>query len=340
MKLSVIVPVYNMEADGKLNRCLDSLLQQEMIADMEIIAVDDKSTDNSLQILRTYESRYPDRIKVIAAEKNGRQGSAKNLGLKAATSEWVGFMDSDDWAHVKMFSSMLQKAEETGADVVGCDYLLTYGGTEGTAVRNNESGQTGELDEEKRRELILKPGSMVVKIYKRSLFSEHAIQFPEKIFYEDNAISELPLLYAKRFERVDEAYYYYYQHAASTVHVVSEERCRDRMKAGEIYKREVTERGFYESYKEAFDYKIYELGYCNTLFSYLQTQKHPKAAFVNELRDYLLRQVPDFDSNPYFNRYMDAEMKKLVRMHADSNLKFYCYYRLLRFYRRLRYGKK
>ena len=71
--LSVIVPVYNMAGDGKLNYSLDSLVNQTM-RNMEIIAVDDKSTDNSLDILKDYEKRYPGRVRVIASPENRRQG--------------------------------------------------------------------------------------------------------------------------------------------------------------------------------------------------------------------------------------------------------------------------
>ena len=93
MKLSVIVPVYNMAAEGKLQYCLESLVHQTF-ADMEIIAVDDASTDNSLEILRQYEKEYPGRVKVITYPVNRRQGGAKNEGLKVASGDWIGFIDS------------------------------------------------------------------------------------------------------------------------------------------------------------------------------------------------------------------------------------------------------
>ena len=96
MRLSIIVPVYNMAAEGKLNYCMDSLVAQT-VTDYEIIAVNDASTDNSLEILREYERRYPDKVKIITYEVNKRQGGAKNEGLKAASGEWIGFIDSDDW---------------------------------------------------------------------------------------------------------------------------------------------------------------------------------------------------------------------------------------------------
>lgn len=83
MKLSVIVPVYNMASDGKLKYCLDSLVNQT-VSDYEIIAVDDCSTDDSLAVLRSYEAQYPDRFLVIASPENRKQGGAKNLGLARA----------------------------------------------------------------------------------------------------------------------------------------------------------------------------------------------------------------------------------------------------------------
>ena len=78
MKLSVIVPVYNMAAEGKLNFCLDSLVNQT-VTDYEIIAVDDASTDDSPKILREYAAKYPDKVRVLTHEVNKRQGGATRV---------------------------------------------------------------------------------------------------------------------------------------------------------------------------------------------------------------------------------------------------------------------
>ena len=112
LDLSVIVPVYNMASDGKLTYCLDSLVKQTMES-MEIIAVDDASTDDSLKILREYEKNYPGRVVVIASPENRRQGGARNLGLKAAKGQYIGFMDSDDWAKEDLFERMVALARRT-----------------------------------------------------------------------------------------------------------------------------------------------------------------------------------------------------------------------------------
>lgn len=340
MKLSIIMPVYNMVADGKLDFCLQSLLNQT-IEDYEIIAVDDKSTDSSLDVLKAWREKFPKKIKVIASPENRRQGGAKNLGLAAATGMWIGFTDSDDWVAPDMYEKLLNKADQTGADIVGCDYTLVHERTmnPGKYSYNNSLEQTGVCDTEKQKKMILEPGSMVIKIYHRDIFFRNEIRFPEHIFYEDNAIAAITMLCAKRFEKVEEALYYYYQHPTSTVHVISEQRCHDRMKASKIYMEECRERGFYEKYKAEIDYKFFELFYKNTLFSYMQGCKKKKLSYVREIKRGLLEHVPNFSENQYYLQYTDTESKKLIRMHMKSDVYFFVYYKLLYLYRRVRYMK-
>ena len=120
MKLSIIVSVYNDNHDGFLTSCMDSLLDQDIpVGEYEIIAVDDVSTDDSLQVLKDYEAKNPDRIKVIAREKNGGPGAGKNTGLKVATGEYVGYVDHDDIVMKDAYKKMLEAAERENADLAG-----------------------------------------------------------------------------------------------------------------------------------------------------------------------------------------------------------------------------
>ena len=89
MRLSIIVPVYNMASDHKLEYCLDSLVNQT-VEDYEIIAVDDCSTDNSMEILKEYERRFPEKFRAVHSEVNRHQGGAKNIGLRIAKGmDWL-----------------------------------------------------------------------------------------------------------------------------------------------------------------------------------------------------------------------------------------------------------
>lgn len=337
MKLSVIVPVYNMAADEKLTWCLNSLIGQN-ISDYEIIAVDDCSTDQSLEILREYEKKYPDKLQVIASPENKKQGGAKNLGLERAKGEWIGFIDSDDWVTPDFYEKLLDRAEKTGADMVGCDYHLTgeHSMKIGQIVHNNKAEQTGVLTREKYRSLILDGGSLVVKIYKRHIILDYPNRFPEHIFYEDNAISNSWMLRARHFEYLEEPLYYYYQHDTSTVHTITKKRCEDRMEAARVMVREARQFGFLEEYYPEIESSFTTLFYVNTLFSYMAGVMKKEYGFVKALGKEMKETFPGFMENRYYQERVHEEERKLIRMHMKSPLYFMLYYKLLWSYRSLR----
>lgn len=337
MKLSIIVPVYNMASEGKLAYCLNSLVNQT-INDYEIIAVDDASTDNSFEILKDFEQRFPDRFHAIHSEVNKHQGGAKNIGLRMAKGDWIGFIDSDDWITPDMYEKLIRKAEETGADLAGCDYSLTseHSMKVGQIVPNNKKEQSGLLNKEKRQSLILDGGSLVVKIFRRSMILENELWFPEDIFYEDNALGNSYLILAKKFAYIEEPLYYYYQHDASTVHTISPKRCEDRMTAGRLMLKEAKRHNFYEEFKPELEYSFTLLFYINTLFTYMAGVDKTRYSFVKAMGKEMKQTFPDFESNPYYQGRTHAEEKKLIRMQQKSTLFFMLYYKLLWAYRKWR----
>lgn len=337
MKLSIIVPVYNMASEGKLAYCLNSLINQT-INDYEIIAVDDASTDNSFEILKDFEQRFPDRFHAIHSEVNKHQGGAKNIGLRLAKGDWIGFIDSDDWITPDMYEKLIRKAEETGADLAGCDYSLTseHSMKVGQVVPNNKKEQSGLLTKEKRQSLILDGGSLVVKIFRRSMILENELWFPEDIFYEDNALGNSYLILARQFAYIEEPLYYYYQHDASTVHTISPKRCEDRMTAGRLMLKEAKRHNFYEEYKPELEYSFTLLFYINTLFTYMAGVDKTRYNFVKAMGKEMKQTFPDFESNPYYQDRTHAEEKKLIRMQQKSTFLFMLYYKLLWAYRKWR----
>ncbi len=337
MKLSIIVPVYNMAAEGKLAYCLNSLVSQT-IKDYEIIAVDDASTDNSLEILKDFERRFPDRFHAICSEVNRHQGGAKNIGLKLAKGDWIGFIDSDDWITPDMYERLIGKAEETGADLVGCDYSLVseHSMKVGQVVPNNKKEQCGLLNKEKRKSLILDGGSLVVKIFRRSMILDNKLWFPEDIFYEDNALGNSYLILARQFEYIEEPLYYYYQHSASTVHTISPKRCEDRMTAGRLMLREAKRHNFYEEFKPELEYSFTLLFYINTLFTYMAGVEKTKYSFVKAMGKEMKQTFPDFETNPYYQERTHTEEKKLIGIQQKSTFLFMLYYKLLWAYRKWR----
>ena len=336
-KISIIVPVYNMASDGKLEYCLNSLVSQT-ISDYEIIAVDDCSTDNSMEILRDFQSRYPEKFIAIHSNVNLRQGGAKNIGIRRATGEWIGFIDSDDWITADMYEKLLKKAEDTGADLVGCDYSMVAEHTMevGKIVYNNHSTQTGILDHEKYKSLIKTPGSMVIKIYKRQMVVENELWFPEHIFYEDNCMGIIWPLFSKHFERVEEPLYYYYQHEASTVHGLSVDRCMDRMVSMEKLITDCKKYGFFDEYKDALEYRFTEIYFVNTLYSYLIGVRPRKVEFLKQLTEGIRNHFPEFEKNAEYQKNIHPEQKKQIGYLMKSERLFLVYYILLSGYRNFR----
>ena len=125
-KISVIVPVYNVAP--YLARCLDSLVAQTL-SDIEIICIDDKSTDNSLEILRKYGNKYP-QIHVIALDKNSGVATARNAGIDAARGEYLGFVDSDDYVDTDFYEKLYAAAKKENADMArGNVKIVQYDGS-------------------------------------------------------------------------------------------------------------------------------------------------------------------------------------------------------------------
>jgi len=215
--VSVIVPVYNV-ADY-LPRCLDSLLGQTL-TDIEIVVVDDGSTDRSAEIIADYV-RIDPRIIAIRQENEGLSG-ARNTGLAAASGPYIGFVDSDDWAHPDMFRILLDRMEETDADLCASDFSMAYDDrtVPGTlrCPAATISVQAYGID----TYWLEKTFSTAVwnKLYKKSILDAHGIRFESKkdIFSEDVLFNLYYLLHTRTVASVTDSLYFYYQRSGSLIH--------------------------------------------------------------------------------------------------------------------------
>ena len=193
MKLSIIVPVYN--AEKFLDKCLDSLVNQT-IEDYEIILINDGSKDSSLSIMESYREKYPELIKTVSV-KNGGQGRARNIGIRMAKGDYIGFADSDDWVSPHMYKTMYDALTSGGGDLAICD-----------AVKCFYDGRT-ELNPLSQYERIIKIDTSVWnKLFKRELLEN--IEFPEdKLWYEDLPFVIKASLRSEKQIRINEGLYYY-----------------------------------------------------------------------------------------------------------------------------------
>ena len=341
MKLSIVVPVYNMVSGNKLEYCLNSLMNQT-ITDYEVIAVDDASTDNSLDVLRQYEKKYSNILKVLALSENHKQGGAKNAALEICKGEYIGFVDSDDWVMPNMYERLVVAAESNQADIAVCNLTQVYEHTMEVAdnIPSMDSDINGELTEEKVKRLIFHSGALVCQVYKRKIFMEPKLRFPEHMFYEDNAIGTEILMRAKKIAYINEPMYFYLQNPQSTVHTISEEKCNHRLEAMRIMIKMAKEGGYLDKYYSEFEYKFINLFYQNTLFSYMQGKQRKKLSFIKNMGREMKEYFPGFENNKYYLEKVNEEERFLMSLQQKSTVLFVCYYKMLWFYRRLRYGKK
>lgn len=201
MKLSIIVPVYNVRPF--LSECLDSLVKQT-VKDFELILIDDGSSDGSAEIMERYAKSFPGLIKTLRVE-NGGQGRARNFGIDLASGDFLGFVDSDDWVVPEMYEKLLERAERTGADLVYCDLLGKYA-----------DGHTEYLPCVLHENKMSAAGSACNKIFRRQLVGE--LRFPTGLWYEDFSFSAKLLMKSERIEYVKEALYVYRCGQESTMH--------------------------------------------------------------------------------------------------------------------------
>lgn len=178
MKISVIVPVYNVAP--YLKKCLDSLVNQT-IDDIEIIVVNDGSTDGSQKIIDEYQNKYPKLIKSFI-KKNGGLSDARNFGIDKAKGMYIGFVDSDDYVQLDMFDKMYKKAISENFDIVVCD--INY--ENGNNIKRISSLVQDDLNTiaDIQKQMINIYPVAWNKIYKKNLF-DYGIRFKKGVLYED-----------------------------------------------------------------------------------------------------------------------------------------------------------
>ena len=203
--ISVIVPVYNVER--YLPRCLDSLINQTL-KDIEIICINDGSPDNSLEILEEY-AKKDSRIKVINQENAGLS-AARNNGMSAASGEYIGFVDSDDWIDLDFYEKLYTAAKKYDADITaGCIKTWRKHNRNGVMLKYEKE----ECSEDLNRKFYLSdfPETCNVwnRIYKTSELKKHHLEFEVGVYYEDVCFTVEALYCMKKLAVVPETYYNY-----------------------------------------------------------------------------------------------------------------------------------
>ena len=258
-KISVIIPVYN--AEKFIAKCLDSIINQTF-RDIEIICVDDCSSDNSKRILQEYALK-DSRIKTIFFDKNKKQGAARNAALDIANGKYVTFVDSDDYIEPAMLKKMYEKAEKNYCDLVITN-VENYVNTEDeNTLKLKKKLDSSYRDKNfktgfyfynfNQRDLRVGP---VAKLYKREILEDNHIRFPENIMQEDEAFYWFVMPFVNNLYLLDEPLYKRLIHTNSTMYYLDYENkfVYDHAKIVKLIKNFLKERKLYDLYKHKFIY--------------------------------------------------------------------------------------
>lgn len=299
VKVSVIVPVYNVEQ--YLAECLDSLVSQTL-EDIEILVVNDGSPDNSQAIIDDYAARYPDKIRPFI-KKNGGLSDTRNFAVKQARGEYIAFVDSDDYVKLHTFEAMYNKAVEDGSDVVVCNYCKLVGHTVTEKLIIQRAEEIFNKSVEESPEILLESKSFACnKIFRRQWFLDNGFSFPVGQWYEDSAVIYNMLYMANKVSAVTDALYFYRRDREDAITKISSTKIFD------IFKSIESIHNFYYSHTNnkdlltVADYlcllhvtvRVYQLVETGTLKLRLD--------FYKAMLDYFNRYIPKWTANKYYKK--------------------------------------
>ena len=197
--LTVVVPVYNTEK--YIKRCLDSLDNKEINSKIEVLIVSDGSKDNSINIARNYENKYPDTFKIIEKE-NGGHGSTINKGLEIAKGKYFRVLDSDDWVDSVNFVKFVNELDNIDVDLVVTDYSKEFiyeGRSEKLIYKDLETRKIYNFDEFDLNVLNGEYFVMATSTYKTEILRKSNLKLMEKTFYVDMQYNVVPIPYVNNF---------------------------------------------------------------------------------------------------------------------------------------------
>ena len=304
--ISVIVPIYNSEA--YLNKCIDSLINQTK-KDIEIILVNDGSTDASDKIIKSYKDK---RIKYYK-NKNKGIGYSRNFGIDKSNSKYIMFLDSDDYLDIHACEELYKKIEKDKSDVVVSDFIKSHNGTDEIIKINDFKKTNLNKNSNILLDINLSPWN---KIYSSKLIKDNNIRFPEDIKYEDVLFVLECLDKANNISKLNKALNYY------VVRDNSETKTYDK-KVFDILEVVKRFRSYFNNkYKEDVDKLTIKILTNYTIQQRYQINIKDAYKFIDDVFNYLKKEIPDYKNNKYYKNR--SFLKRTIEKNKTLT-KIYCY---------------
>ncbi|SFQ39652.1 Glycosyltransferase involved in cell wall bisynthesis [Butyrivibrio proteoclasticus] len=319
-KVSVIIPCYNVEK--YIDRTLESIFWQEIDMNfLEVICVDDASTDNTFEKLKAWEKKFSDQLGVIRLSSNGRQGMARNIGLDYSTGKYIAFIDADDWLEKDYIKILHDIAIRGDYDVVQCEFIRD-------SSENLEFVNSGSLSEEKtnEEEMIIRDNedrkkvfhSKIInnyahcKLIKKELLVNNKIYFTEGLAYEDSYWGVLLNMYVKKACITKKKLYHYYVNTNSTGLSKNEMYHLDLLTNQVLLWNELKKRRFMELFKDEIEVEyVYS---CVLIFWKMLSLRYdaPPYSYYRMLCAVVQEHIPDIMKNPYIEKGELSEEYMLI----------------------------
>lgn len=306
MKVSIIIPVYNVEK--YLEKCLDSVINQTY-KQIEIIIINDGSNDATLDIIKKY-SKENKKIKYIS-QKNSGQSIARNKGLSIATGDYIMFVDGDDYIDESMVEELIKPClEDKEIEISFCDYYLD---NEGEKIFDYVIKEKNII---LKKAFVLSAPSPCLKLFKREILEN--FKFPENIIYED--LASIPILLAKsnKIFYVRKHLYYYRQHSNSTTRNMKyNSKKMDIIKASQTLIDSFKADKKLKEYKQEIEFLIIQH---LVLMGGLRFSRYPKPKQkLKMIKQFINENKIDIKGNIYYHK-LTKERKKLIKIILNANV--------------------
>lgn len=323
-KISIIVPCYN--AEHYIDRCLFSLVNQTIDLDkLEIICVNDASTDRTWEKLCGWERRYPENILLVDCEKNGKLGRARNIGLNYASGDYIAFLDADDWMEPDSYERLYGLMREYQCEVVAFQFVRDDGVHDVWEQQNRRDREDFYLDfseDEERRKLLvtaLMDNGCTDKMYTREFVEKNCLRFPEGRAYEDIYWGVLTQLHAEHVYFFNEKLYHYYINPDSIVMKKDEGYHMDIFYTTKKMWEECGRRGALEKFPREMELNFLIYYYLGGLKMLALRYTGLKYEEYQEMCRTVMQIVPEYKSNPYLAQVLD-DMQQLQIALIDQDI--------------------
>lgn len=303
-KVSVVVPIYNVEK--YIKKCLDSLVNQTL-QEIQIILVNDGSTDESGNIAKEYASKYTNKI-IYLEKENGGLSDARNFGMRYTEGEYIAFLDSDDYVENTMYEEMYNKALQENSDYVECDFLWEY---------PDKVKKDKRIPYSNKKEMLTNVRVVAWnKLIKREILEKNNISFPKGLRYEDIEFTYKLIPYLNKVSYVDKEFVHYVQRNNSIANVQNE-RTAEVFTIFDNIIRYYQEKNFYEEYKEELEYSYSRILLCSSLKRICKIKdSKTRKKLIEETFEKLYQQFPLWKENKILNN------RSIKNMYMKSINKF------------------